>query len=96
MWRSASRTGDVKAPKCRRSLVLPRRAVTALAGHRKRQAAERLAAGAARFDNNLVFCHQDGRMYTSKALDWRFSKMTRRAGIATSTPTKDGTPLCRS
>jgi integrase len=32
-------------------------------------------------DNNLVFCHEDGRMYTSKALNWRFSKMTRRAGI---------------
>ena len=32
-------------------------------------------------DNNLVFCHEDGRMYSSKALNWRFGKMTRRAGI---------------
>jgi len=81
VWRSASRTGDVKTPKSKRSLVLPRRAVIALVAHRKRQAAERLAAGAAWHDNNLVFCHEDGRMYTSKALNWRFSKMTRRAGI---------------
>jgi integrase len=81
VWRSASRTGDVKTPKSKRSLVLPRRAVAALQAHRKRQAAERLAAGAAWEDNNLVFCHEDGRMYTSDALNWRFGKMTRRAGI---------------
>src|SRR6266568_7572456 len=81
VWQSASRTGDVKTPKSKRSLVLPKRAVTALQAHRKRQAAERLAAGAAWQDNNLVFCHEDGRMYTSDALNWRFGKMTRRAGI---------------
>jgi hypothetical protein len=77
VWRSASRTGEVKAPKSRRSLELPKRAVTALHAHRKRQAAERLAAGPAWQDSNLVFCHEDGRMYTSDALNWRFGKMTR-------------------
>ena len=81
VWRSASRTGDVKTPQSKRSLVLPRRATAALTAHRRRQAAERLAAGAAWHDNNLVFCHEDGRMYTSDAFNWRFSKMTRRAGI---------------
>jgi integrase len=40
-----------------------------------------LAAGAAWHDDNLVFCHEDGRMYTSDALNWRFGKMTKRAGI---------------
>jgi integrase len=49
--------------------------------HRKRQAAERLASGTAWQGNNLVFCHEDGRMYSKDALNWRFSKMTRRAGI---------------
>src|SRR6266571_4663006 len=73
--------GDVKTPKSKRSLVLPKRAVAVLQAHKKRQAAERLAAGAAWQDNNLVFCHEDGRMYTSDALNWRFGKMTRRAGI---------------
>ena len=81
VWRSASRTGDVKTPKSKRSLMLPKRAVAALQAHKKLQAAERLAAGAAWQDNNLVFCHEDGRMYTSDALNWRFSKMTKRAGI---------------
>jgi integrase len=81
VWHSASRTGDVKTPKSKRSLVLPQRAVAALLAHKKRQAAERLAAGAAWQVNNLVFCHEDGRMYTSDALNWRFSKMTQRAGI---------------
>ncbi len=66
VWRSASRTGDVKTPKSRRSLVLPRRAMAALMAHRKLQAAERLAAGAAWHDNNLVFCHEDGRMYSKR------------------------------
>ena len=81
VWRSASRTGEVKTEKSRRSLILPRRAAAALVAHRKLQAAERLAAGPAWQDNNLVFCHEDGSMYTKDALNWRFSKMTRRAGI---------------
>jgi integrase len=91
VWRSASRTGDVKTPKSKRSLVLPSRAVTALVAHRKRQVAERLAAGASWQDNNLVFCHEDRRMYTSDALNWRFSKMTRRAGIGHWHAHEDGT-----
>ena len=28
-----------------------------------------------------MFCHEDGRQYTRDALNWRFSRMTRRAGI---------------
>ena len=96
VWRSASRTGDVKTPKSKRSLMLPKRAVAALQAHKKRQAAERLAAGAAWQDNNLVFCHEDGRMYTSDALNWRFSKMTGGPASDTGTPTKAVTPRCRS
>jgi len=81
VWRSTRRDGDTKTPKSRRSLVLPKRAIDALTVHRKRQAAERLAAGEAWQDTNLVFCHEDGRQYSSDALNWRFGKMTRRAGI---------------
>jgi hypothetical protein len=61
VWRSASRTGDVKTPKSKRSLMRLKRAVTALQAYKKRQAAERLAAGTAWQDNNLVFCHEDRR-----------------------------------
>jgi integrase len=44
--RSVSRTGDVKTPQAKRSLVLPRRAVEALKQHKKGRAAERLKVGA--------------------------------------------------
>lgn len=81
VWRSASKSGDTKTPKSKRSLTLPKRAIKALREHKKRQALERLEAGEAWHANNLVFCHEDGTMYTSDALNWRFSKMTRRAGI---------------
>jgi integrase len=81
VWHSASRSGDTKTPQSKRSLVLPKRAVDALTRHRKRQAAERLSAGAAWHDTDLVFCHEDGHPYTKDALNWRFSKVTRQAGI---------------
>ena len=81
MWRSASRTGDVKTPQSKRSLVLPRRAVEALKQHKKRQVAEWLKAGALYHDTGLVFCYEDGRMFSRWALNWRFSKVTQRAGI---------------
>jgi integrase len=82
VWRSASRTGDTKTPQSKRSLELPNRAIKALQAHNnQRQARERHQAGAAWHDNDLVFCHENGAPYTSSALNWRFSRMTRRAGI---------------
>jgi integrase len=104
VWRSARRGGDVKTPKSRRSLILPKRATEALRAHKKRQAAERLAAGEDWHDNNLVFCHEDGRPYTRDALNWRFGAVTRRAGIghwhahegrhtAVSIMSKNGVPI---
>jgi len=81
VWRSASQSGDTKTPKSKRSLELPKRAVVALTGRKARQAKERQAAREAWHDNNLVFCHENGNAYTSDQLNWRFGKMTRRAGI---------------
>ena len=81
VWRSASKTGDTKTPKSKRSLILPKRAITALKAHKARQDRERREAGEAWNASNLVFCHENGTMYTSEALNWRFSKMTRKAGI---------------
>jgi integrase len=81
VWRSTRRDGGTKTPKSRRSLVLPKRAVEALKAHKKRQAAERLAAGEAWQDHGLVFCHEDGTPYTRDALNWRFGRITRQAGI---------------
>jgi integrase len=81
VWRSASKTGDTKTPKSKRSLTLPKRAITALNAHKIRQDAERCEAGEAWHTNNLVFCQENGEPYKSDALNWRFSKMTRKAGI---------------
>jgi integrase len=81
VWRSASKTGDTKTPKSKRSLIMPKRAITALKAHQSRQARERREAGEAWQPNNLVFCHANGAAYTSEGLNWRFSKMTRKAGI---------------
>jgi integrase len=81
VWRSASKTGDTKTPKSKRSLILPKRATTALKTHKTRQDRERHEAGEAWHANNLVFCYENGIAYTSDALNWRFSKMTRKAGI---------------
>jgi len=80
VWRSASKTGDTKSPKSKRSLILPKRAIAALKAHTVRQERERQEAGEA-WHANLVFCRENGTMYTSDALNWRFSKMTRKAGI---------------
>jgi hypothetical protein len=80
-WRSASKSGDTKTPKSKRSLELPRRASIALTAHAQRQARERRSAGATWHDNDLVFCHESGNPCTSDQLNWRFSKMTRKAGI---------------
>ena len=57
------------------------RATAALTVHKARQANERWAADDAWHDNDLVFCHENGAPYTSDQLNWRFSKMTKRAGI---------------
>jgi len=81
VWRSASKTGDTKTPKSKRSLIMPKRAIAALKTHKTRQARERREANEAWQPNNLVFCHANGAAYTSEGLNWRFSKMTRKAGI---------------
>ena len=81
VWRSASKTGDTKTPQSKRSLMLPKRAITALRAHKAIQDRERREAGKVWQDLNLVFCHEDGSMYKAEALNWRFSKMTKKAGI---------------
>ena len=81
VWCSASKSGDTKTPQSKRSLELPKRAITALTAHKARQDRERAAAGASWQHTDLVFCHEDGSMYSGDALNWRFGKMTRKAGI---------------
>jgi integrase len=69
VWRSASKSGDTKTPKSKRSLVMPQRAIRALETHKAMQDREREAAGKSWQETNLVFCHENGEMYTSRALN---------------------------
>ena len=54
------------------------------------------AVRAAWRETGLVFCHEDGTMYPAEALNWRFSRMTRRPASATGTLTRAATPPFRS
>lgn len=45
VWRSASRSGGTQTPQSKRSLVLPKRAITALKAHEEIQDRERAVAG---------------------------------------------------
>ena len=58
---------DTKTPESKRSLILPKRAITALKAYKVRQDRERAAAGAAWQENDLVFCHAYGTMDTADA-----------------------------
>ena len=53
----------------------------ALKAHKKRQAAERLAAGEAWHDNDLVFCHPDGQPYHPERASREFDRMVERLGV---------------
>jgi integrase len=74
--------GPVTSGRLRQALVvLPRPAVQALRQHKKGHGAERLKAGALYHETGLVFCSEDGRMFSRWALDWWSSNVTQGAGI---------------
>jgi site-specific recombinase XerD len=81
VWRSARRNGDTKTPQSRRTLKLPKRAVTALQEHERLQDKERQEAAEQWQEHGLVFCNQDGTPYSRWALNWRFSKLAQEAGL---------------
>ncbi|GAA3168098.1 site-specific integrase [Nonomuraea roseoviolacea] len=73
--------GETKTSKSRRGFGIAKLAVSALAAHKVRQAAERLAAGKAWRDNNLVFCHGDGSPFDPAQVRYDFRKITTAAGL---------------
>ena len=81
VWRSASKTGDTKTPKSKRSLDLPKRAITALKAHKAAQDRERRKRAQPGRTTTSSSATRTATPYTSDALNWRFSKMTRKAGI---------------
>ncbi len=81
VYRSVRAKGDTKTRKSRRVLKLPKRVVEALREHRKRQAAERLRAGDAWQDHDLVFCREDGTPLDRWQVRREFAIVTKAAGL---------------
>src|ERR1017187_7411280 len=81
VWRSVRAHGDTKTEKSRRTLGLPEMAVDALRAHKKRQAVERLAAGAEWSDQDLVFCTRTGSALDAANVRREFRGGCKAAGI---------------
>ena len=81
VYRSVRAKGDTKTRRSRRVLQLPARVVAALREHRRRQTAERLRAGDAWQDHDLVFCRQDGTALDRWQVRRELSQITRAAGL---------------
>jgi integrase len=81
VWRSVRAHGDTKTQKSRRTLGLPEMAVDALRAHKKRQAEERLAAGAEWSDQDLVFCTRTGSPLDAANVRREFKAVCKAAGI---------------
>jgi integrase len=73
--------GTPKTAKGRRSVALDPSTVAALRQHRARQLAERLAAGEAYDDGDLVVCLADGQPIHPKTMSYYFERETKRAGL---------------
>ena len=81
VWRSVRADGDTKTEKSRRTLEVPDEAAGALKALHKRQAGQRLAAGAAWRDSNLVFCTRSGTPLAAGNVRRSFRAITKAAGI---------------
>jgi integrase len=81
VWRSVRAHGDTKTEKSRRTPGLPEMAVDALRAHKKRQAGERLAAGAEWSDQDLVFCTRTGSALDAANVRREFKAVCRAAKI---------------
>lgn len=81
VWRSVRAHGDTKTERSRRTLELPKRAAEALRKHHTRLAAQKLRAGEAWQNNNLVFCSPIGTPLDAANVRRAFRLITKKAGI---------------
>ncbi len=79
--REVLRFGEPKTPKSRRSLALPAPVVAALQRQRALHARERLVAGSAWADLDLVFANAIGAPIDPSNLRRLFARLTERAGL---------------
>jgi integrase len=73
--------GEPKTGAGKRRVSLPASAVESLRQHRKRQLKQRLAAGPAYVDQDLVFAKVDGGNIHPNTLSRRFGQLIERAGV---------------
>ncbi|MEV4397158.1 tyrosine-type recombinase/integrase [Nonomuraea sp. NPDC049607] len=83
VWRTVREGGDTKTRKSRRTLELPKLAAQALRQHHTRQAAQKLKAGEAWEDHDLVFCTNVGTPLDVSNVRRTFRRITRQAGLGT-------------
>ena len=81
VWRSVRQGGDTKTAKSRRALALPQTAIQALREHHRRQAEDRLAAGALWQDHGLVFASSIGTPLDAANVRREFRKIMEAAGL---------------
>jgi integrase len=89
VWRSVRQGGDTKTAKSRRTLALPQIAVQALSEHRRRQAEDRLAAGAVWRDHGLVFASAVGTPLDASNVRREFRRITGVAGLGAAWAPRD-------
>ena len=89
VWHSVRQGGDTKTARSRRTLGLPQAAVQALKAHGKRQAEDRLAAGALWQDHGLVFASAIGTPLDAANVRREFRKITESAGLGAGLAPRD-------
>jgi integrase len=81
VWRSVREDGDTKTEKFRRTLEIPDDVARALKEHHARQASQRLEAGQAWRDRDLVFCSSVGTALDAANVRRSFHRITKAAGL---------------
>ena len=80
VYRSVRAKGDTKTRRSRRVLQLPKQVAASLKAHHRQQAADRLQAGEAWQDHDLVFCRADGTPLTAGKFAASSPRSPRRPG----------------
>jgi integrase len=81
VWRSVREGGDTKTEKSRRTLEIPDDVAQALKDHHAEQAKQKLQAGKAWEDNDLVFATSVGTPLDAANVRRSFRRITKAAGI---------------
>jgi integrase len=83
VWRSVREDGDTKTEKSRRTLEIPDDVARALQEHHADQAKQKLKAGKAWQDNDMVFCTSIGTPLDAANVRRSFRRITKAAGLGT-------------